>query len=211
MQKPKTHIRTNHSHTFYPESDSPFELIDVERPDYGAMFDEARKEFTRALEKPLHKMFDAMHEAKEHGDVDIILGSIGNGPYSYGHMDMESTLTLLLALCMEGQKNVSFRSKKEGYRIIWNIIVQLIEILGLDEEQTWDNLIHVFGQCGGVYFKNDYYGYSYTKFRITALALKLMGQKNWMEVQENECHQLDDFGHALVFKEEIPTILIERT
>ena len=207
MGKPETSIRPDYSYTYYPQPDSPFELIDVEKPDYGAMFDEARKEFVKAVEKPLINMLDAMHEAKEHGQIDITLGSIGNYPGAYGHMDMGSTLTLLMALCIDAQKNISFRSEKEGYAIVWNILVRLIEILGLDEEQTWNNLIHTYGMCGGVSFVSDF---AVTEFRITALALKLMGQKNWMEYQESDNHYLDDFGHAIVFKEETPTVLIEK-
>lgn len=209
MDKPRTFINSTEgevklAYTSYPAPDSPFQLIDLDQSeiDFGGEIKktlDAVGRNMRVLQDSILKLFEVVRDADEQTDVDIHLGSLGNNPSSYGHLSTKSIALLLVALSFGCKKNITFRSKKEGYQVIWNILVGLIEILGLDSNEEWDNLLHLYGVCGGVDFYSDI---SATEFRITALALKLMGQKNWLEFQEHKDMLLDDFGHVFVCEQD---------
>lgn len=205
-----------HGFTHYPESDNPFKLIDTnaEQLDYSDEIAKALstvKESFKTLQDAILDLYGVMRKASENTDIEIEFGSIGNHPSGYGYLNEESIALLMVAMSLGCYKHIHFRSVQEGYEVIWNILVKLVEILGLDKQESWNNLLHVHGMCGGVEF---YSRQEEKKFRITALALKLMGQKNWMEFQESndrDSHFLDDFGQVFIYdgKEETPAILPE--
>jgi len=208
-----------HGFTHYPESDNPFKLIDTnaEQLDYSDEIAKAlstvKKSF-ETLQKAIFDLYGVMKKTSENTDVEIEFGSIGNHPSGYGCLNEESIALLMVAMSLGCYKHIHFRSVKEGYEVIWNILVKLIEILGLDKQKSWNKLLHVHGMCGGITFPHDYSDSVTHTFRITALALKLMGQKNWMEFQESndqDSHFLDDFGQVFIYdgKEETPAILPE--
>ena len=208
-----------HGFTHYPESNNPFKLIDTnaEQPNYSAEITKALEAVSakfELLKDAIFDLYDVMRKASENTDVEIEFGSIGNHSRGYGYLNEESIALLMVAMSLGCYKHIHFRSVQEGYEVVWNILVKLVEILGLDKQESWNNLLHVYGMCGGITFPRDYSGSATHKFRITALALKLMGQKNWMEVQEADDRYsgwFDDFGQAFVYdgKEETPAILPE--
>lgn len=189
-----TYIRpalVNKSFTYHDKSNDPFQPIDLieEGEDFGKPIDEALNGFYRAIDALWSAMFDAK------GTLEIHLESM-KGPTNYGWIGDKSIAILLLAMCLGGYKSkVSFRTYREALEAMLNILVGIFNILPEDQRPKILKELEI-SNGGAVDF--GYLPESRAEYRLTALALKMMGDYRWHCIRDSVNTDFDCYGKAVV-------------
>lgn len=175
------------SWTYHAEPDDPFELIDVEeaKKDYGEIIDFEMREFNKRVES----LFNTFRYVKGNIEVRIDTGRA----YQYGSLTDKQIAAILTSLTVPNA-TCEFRTRREALESILNLLLCLMK--RIPEDQRPDSLEAIEKwQTRGVYFYNPEYAVEY---RLTALALNLIGDSIWCECRDSEDKEFDEYGVAIL-------------